>query len=288
MLAWSRCRFKWRPILAAVDASVMPQWCFKLPAVEIEALSAGLFVWLACVMLISGTVQGMLGFGFPFIATPLVAMVSDMRTAIIAVLLPTLATILVALFTSGPLHATLARFWMMPLYMIAGASAGTLLFVYAPGFPYSLLLALLTLVYLNLDRMGLSESPFVGRHEHRFGVLSGLTAGVFEGTANVAGPALIIFYLALGLTPVMFVQALNICFLIGKSTQLAVMTAYGAVTAAQWLATVPLAAADVAGSYAGVRLRDRVDAETYRIWVKRALLVIALVLVGQYAWSLIA
>ena len=182
-----------------------------------ESLSPGLLAWVACVILAAGLIQGALGFGFPFVATPLIAMVSDMRTAIIVVLLPTLATIVVALAASGPIRTTLARFWMMPLYMIAGATAGTSLFVYAPDFPYSLLLALITLVYLNLDRLGLGESPVVRRHERRFGVVSGLAAGVFEGTANVAGPPLIIFYLALGLTPAMMVQAMNICFLVGKT-----------------------------------------------------------------------
>jgi uncharacterized protein len=253
---------------------------------SIETLSWGLLAWMACVMLAAGFIQGALGFGFPFVATPLIAMVTDMRTAIIAVLLPTLAVILVALFAGGPLRATLARFWMMPLYMVVGATIGTVLFVAAPDFPYSLLLALITLVYLNLDRMGLGESPAVRRHERPFGAVAGLAAGIFEGTANVAGPALIIYYLALGLAPVMFVQALNICFLIGKTTQLGVLAGYGGVTVPEWLATLPLAAIAVAGSYGGVRMRDRIDAATYRTWVKRALLVIALGLLAQTAYSL--
>jgi uncharacterized membrane protein YfcA len=254
----------------------------------IETASAGLLAWVAFVILAAGLIQGALGFGFPFVATPLIAMVSDMRTAIIAVLLPTLATILVALAASGPIRTTLARFWMMPLYMIAGATAGTSLFVYAPDFPYSLLLALITLVYLNLDRLGLGESPVVRRHERGFGVVSGLAAGVFEGTANVAGPALIIFYLALGLTPAVMVQAMNICFLVGKTTQFAVLAGYGGVTGAQWAATLPLVVIGAAGSLAGVRLRSGIDAPTYRAWVKRALFVISLVLLGQFAYVLLA
>src|SRR5262245_4782117 len=252
-----------------------------------ETLSIGLLAWMACIMLVAGLIQGALGFGFPFVATPLIAMVSDMRTAIIAVLLPTLSTILVALFASGSLRATLARFWMMPLYMVVGAALGTSLFVRAPDFPYTLLLALITLAYLNLDRMGLGQTPVVQRHERRFGVLAGFAAGAFEGTANVAGPPLIIFYLALGVTPGTFVQALNICFLVGKSTQFTVLTLYGGVSGAEWLATLPLAALGVFASIAGVRLRHRIDAHTYRVWVKRALFVIALGLLAQYAYSLL-
>jgi uncharacterized membrane protein YfcA len=251
----------------------------------IEPMPLAMLAWIAIVMLAAGLLQGALGFGFPFVATPLIAMVSDMRTAIVFMLLPTLATILVALFTAGPLGVTLRRFWMMPLYMVVGAGAGTWLFVSAPDAPYTLLLALLTFIWLGFDRLGRTDWPLVRRHECWFAPVSGLTAGVFEGTANVSGPALIIFYLALGLTPALLVQALNICFLIGKSTQFAVLAMAGGVGAAEWLATLPFVAIGVAGSWCGVRIRHRIDAPTYRLWVKRGLFVIAVGLLAQYAYS---
>jgi len=253
----------------------------------LDSLSPALLAWVICVVLIAGLLQGALGFGFPFVATPLIALVSDMRTAIVLVLLPTLATICVALFTSGPLRATLVRFWMMPLYMILGSAAGTWAFVSAPNAPYTLVLALLTLIYLSLDRLGRTEWAVVKRNERAFAPLSGLTAGVFEGTANVAAPPLIILYLSLSLTPTMLVQALNICFLAGKATQFSVLTFRGSVGMGEWLATLPLVAIGVAGSFVGVRIRNRIDAATFRLWVKRALFVIALVLLGQYAYSLL-
>ena len=255
--------------------------------IPFETLSAELLAWLACVILLAGLLQGALGFGFPFVATPLIAMVTDMRTAIIVALLPTVATICVALFTSGPLRATLARFWMMPLYMILGSAAGTWVFVSAPDAPYTLVLALLTLFYLNLDRVGRTEWPLLRRHERVFAPLAGVTAGVFEGTANIAAPPLIIFYISLGLTPAMLVQALNICFLVGKTTQFTVLATHGGVGMGEWLATLPFVAIGVAGSFIGVRIRNRIDAVTFRVWVKRALFVIALGLLGQYAYSLL-
>jgi len=251
----------------------------------LESLSPLLLAWVLCVVLVAGLLQGALGFGFPFVATPLIALVSDMRTAIVLVLLPTLATICVALFTSGPLRATLVRFWMMPLYMMLGAAAGTWVFVSAPDAPYTLVLALLTLFCLSLDRLGRTEWAVVRRNERAFAPLSGITAGVFEGTANVAAPPLIILYLSLSLTPVMLVQALNICFLVGKTTQFTVLTIRGSVGMSEWLATLPLVAIGVAGSFAGVRIRNRIDAQAFRVWVKRALFVIALGLLGQYAWA---
>jgi hypothetical protein len=254
----------------------------------LEALSLPMLLWLAGVILLAGFLQGALGFGFPFVATPLIAMVSDMRTAIVIVLLPTVATILVALFPSGPLRATLERFWTMPPCMILGAAAGTWVFVAAPEAPYTLVLALLTLLYLNLDRLGLAQWPVMRRHERAFAPLAGLTSGIFEGTANVAAPPLIVFYLSLGLTPAMLVQGLSLCFLVGKSTQFTVLSTRGGIAMGEWAATLPFVAIGVAGSLIGVRIRHRIDAATFRIWVKRALFVIALGLLGQHAYSRLA
>ena len=53
-----------------------------------------------------------------------------------------------------------------------------------------------------------------------------------------------------------------------------------------WLATLPYVAIGVTGSLIGVRTRNRIDAQTFRVWVKRALFAIALVLLAQYAWTL--
>lgn len=254
----------------------------------IEALSAPLIAWILCAIALAGLIHGALGFGFPFVATPLIAMVSDMRTAVFTVLVPTLAAVAVNIAMSGALRPALARFWMMPLYAIVGSFIGTTLFVVVPSFPYALLLALAIFVYLNLDRLGQGELPGVQRHERAFAPFSGMAAGFFEGTANVAAPPLIIFYLALGLAPAMMVQALNICFLVGKLIQFTVLSTRGGIALAQWATTLPLAAVGVGALFVGLRIRNRIDAHAFRVWVKRFLLVTAVVLVARYVYSLLA
>ena len=251
----------------------------------IESLPIAVILWLTLAVVFSGFIQGALGFGFPFIATPMVAMVVDMRTAIITVLLPTLATIVITLVTSGPLGPVMKRFWMMPVYAALGALAGTWLFVAAPEAPYQLLLALIIIVYLNLDRIARGDWPLIKRHERAFGPLAGAAAGLFEGTANVAAPPLIIYYLALGLSPAMMVEAMQMCFVVGKTTQFTVLTLHGGVSSAQWLATLPLCVIAVAAGFGGARMRGRIDAAMFRKWVKRALAIIALALLAQYAYN---
>jgi uncharacterized membrane protein YfcA len=250
----------------------------------LESLTLALVAWIVAVELLSGVVQGALGLGFPTLATPLIALATDIRTAVIMVLLPCIATVLVATIRSGFLRQALAEFWMMPVYMFAGAFVGTRLFIAYPGFPYALLLAAIILVYLNLDRIGRTEWKVVREHKRVFGLLFGFTAGMSEGTANVAAPALVIYYLAIGVQPVVFVQALNICFLTGKTTQFLTLATAGGVTAVQWAVTLPLAAVAAAGGWYGVRIRNRIDAPTYKRWMRAALLAIAIILIAQYVY----
>jgi uncharacterized membrane protein YfcA len=243
--------------------------------VGIESLSLGVLLWAAVVVAIAGFMQGSLGLGFPTVATPLIALTTDMRSAVILVLLPCLAAVAANVAKSGSLKEALAEFWMMPIYMLIGAGIGTRLFILAPQFPFSLLLAAMILLYLNLDRVGRADWAFVKAHRKIFGVVFGVAAGMSEGTANVAAPPLLIYYLALGLTPALLVQALNICFLV----------AVGGVGAAQWLATLPLVAVALVTVVYGMRVRSRFNAAAYRMWLKRALFVMALILLIQYAYS---
>src|SRR6478609_2736003 len=97
--------------------------------------------WIVLAIVIAGIIHGALGFGFPFIATPLVAIVTDMRTAVIALLLPTLAITAVNIARTGPILPAIKRFWVVPCFSLAGAVVGTWIFVMAPEAPYLLILA---------------------------------------------------------------------------------------------------------------------------------------------------
>jgi len=246
-----------------------------------EAIDTATLAWIIAVMAVSGFMQGALGLGFPTVATPLITMVTDIRTAIVLVLLPCLATVGLNLVRGGSLRPVLAEFWMMPMYMLIGAAIGTRLFVAYPEFPYALLLAGVIFVYLNLDRLGRTQWPVMARHRYGFAALFGVMAGVSEGTANVAAPPLIVYYLGIGASPLLLVQALNLCFFTGKATQFVTLATAGGVGATQWLVTLPLAAVAAAGAWIGIHVRSRIDADTYRRWLKWALFAIAIILIAQ-------
>jgi rhodanese-related sulfurtransferase len=198
-------------------------------------------------------------------------------------LLPCVATTVTNIVLSGRFLPTLQRYWFMPLCMLAGAGIGARLFVAFPAFPYALLLAGVILLYLYLDHLGRVEWAFVAQHRIAAGVGFGFLAGLSEGTANIAAPPLLMYLFSLNLDRMTFVQILNLCFTVGKPTQMAVLTLEGGVTWTQWAATLPYAVIATAAAVYGIKIRDRIDALSYRRWLLRLLFVIALVLVVQYS-----
>ncbi len=235
------------------------------------------------VMALAGFVHGALGLGFPLIATPLLALVTDVRTAIVFTLLPALAATAISVVNGGRPMEVVRQYWMLPVYMIAGSYLGARLFIAANPAPFLLLLALLIVAYLNLQRLQGFAAHWIGVHPGMARAAFGLAAGAFESTANVSGPVLLIYFLSTTLPPLALVQALNLCFLAGKSTQGLTLALAGGIPAAVWLSTLPFAAVGAACLLLGIRVRRRIDAATYRTWLRRSLWVIVALLVGQFA-----
>src|ERR1041385_5826517 len=201
------------------------------------------FVALAC--LVAGFGHGALGFGFPIVATPLVA-------------------------------------------LAIGAWLGTRILLAVSPEPFLLVLAGVILLYLNLDRVGRGRSALVQRLHLPFGLGFGFVAGVCEAVANVAGPILLIYFMLLGLAPAQIVQTLNLCFSLGKGAQTATWAMSGEISPRGWLMIASFAAPSAAALFVGMRVRSRIDAPTYRRWLRGALWIMAALLLAQFSTRALA
>jgi uncharacterized protein len=246
-------------------------------------VSFEVLVYVALVCLISGFAHGALGFGFPLLATPLVALVIDMKSAITLLAPVTLALVVISALRGGSLRDLVRRYWFMPVGIAAGAWLGTKLLLAAPPEPFMLVLALVLVLYLNLDRVGRGQSTTVQRLRAPFGFAFAFLAGIFEAIANVAGPILFVYFMLLGAAPAQVVQTLNMCFTVGKGSQVLTLAAAGALSMATWAAVAGLTVPSVAALVAGMRVRDRIDAQTYRAWLRKALWVMVVLLLLQFA-----
>jgi uncharacterized membrane protein YfcA len=238
---------------------------------------------VCAIALIAGLAHGLSGFGFPLISTPMVALFTDVRTAVLVTLFPNIAVNLVSAFSGEGWRETLRRHWAMPLYVLVGTVIGTQVVLWAPANPLRVLLAVVIVVYLQQDRFRRIDWSSVARHPAGSGVAFGLVAGFLSGTVNVMLPPLLIYFSTLGLAPLVMTQVMNACFLVGKVSQAAVFAAQGHFSFDGLALTIPPCIVALAGYATGKRLQAKVTPSAYRKMMRGVLWVMAAVLLAQAA-----
>jgi len=248
----------------------------------LEPIPAWGIAWIVAVMLVSGFAHGVIGFGFPIIATPLLALVLDLKTAVLVIVVPTIVVASINTVRGGKLGDSVGRFWFLPIVLMAGSYLGTRILIVSDTAPFILLLAAILLAYLNLERFGRADFPLLRRHPGAFAVFFGFVAGLFESTVNVSGPVLLIYFMMLGISPAALVQTLNFCFVGGKIAQGAAWSLSGGVPLVYWLYCLPWALLGVATLFAGERIRRRTSTAVYLGWLRKFLWAMVVLLVFQF------
>ena len=249
-----------------------------------EPTTLGIDVWLAAgvIFLLAGLAHGILGLGFPMLATPLLAVMLDVRAAILLTLLPTITVNLISILRGGHWAESIGRHWPLALMIPLGSVAGTWLLVEIDPSPLRLLLAGIILLHLLGDKLGGIRMGWVHTQRASAYLLFGLAAGLAAGTVNVMVPLLIIFALQVGMSKLAMVQVFNLCFLAGKTAQVAAFSLAGVDIVAILAATLPFAAVAAVALAVGMKVRDRVSGKSYRTWLRRVLWVMVLVLTLQF------
>jgi uncharacterized membrane protein YfcA len=227
---------------------------FSLSPIEV----AGIFAIIAG----AAFVHGALGFGFPLIVTPTVAMLTDVKTAVLLTLLPNLA-INVVIVVQRKDWSGMSRYWPVALWVGAGAVMGTQILLHADADGLKLLLAAMILVFLVQDRLSGRGWRWILQYPAGSGVVFGFLGGVLAGATNVTIPPLLIYFMALGLAPAVMIQVLNLCAIAGKLTQVAQLSVLGLFSTTTLLAILPLAGTAFLALLPGLRLQSRIDVRTY-------------------------
>jgi hypothetical protein len=85
---------------------------------------------------VSAFVHGAFGFGFPLLATPLLALGYDLRTAILLTLVPTVSIDLISIVSERHWRSALQRDWPIPAFTIVGSVMGTQLLLAVEPEPF--------------------------------------------------------------------------------------------------------------------------------------------------------
>ena len=247
--------------------------------------SAGGMAFACAVAFAAGLAHGLSGFGFPLISTPTMALVSEVRTAVLVTLIPNIGVNVASAASGAGWRENLRRHWAMPAWVLLGTIAGTQVVIFAPVNVLRLMLAAMIAVYLRQDRFKRVDWSVVRRRPALAGASFGLVAGFFSGTVNVMLPPLLIYFTTLALPPLVMTQVMNACFLVGKLAQAAVFAAHGLFTTGGLLLTVPVTVVALIGYWAGLKLQPSVKPEVYRKAIRGVLWAMAGLLLFQVVAS---
>ena len=252
--------------------------------VSILQLDWPLIITILSIMLFAGLVHGTLGLGFPMVATPMLAVFFDVRTAILITLLPTVAVNLASIWNSRNSLDSVRRFSLLIGFVLPGSLVGAYILAIADPAPFRLALAGLIFLYLWTNISGRLPRQWLLANVMLAMALFGFSAGFAAGTTNVMVAILIVFFLSLEVPRISMVPVLNACFLVGKISQIVVLSLTGLVTFTLLYETLPLALAAVLALFIGQRIREKIAVEVYRRILHGLLVILAGVLIVQF-WT---
>lgn len=217
---------------------------------------------LALAVAVAAFVKGAIGFGFPTLGTPLLALIVDVKTAYLVLIVPNIVMDGAQFVRSGT-HGTTAR-RLLPLVAsgAVGMVLGTHLLALLSARTVMLILGwfILAFVALSVTRLTPRLPP---RWEPWASPVVGFLAGVVGGITNVPGTPLVLYFYALGLSKREFVSAVAFCFVLYKLVQLGAVSWYGLMSMPLLGVSLLLTVAALAAFALGLRVQDRLEPRTF-------------------------
>ena len=231
-------------------------------------------------LLVAAFVKGTTGLGFPMIATPTVALLLDIRTAVTILIIPNLVMDIALVFRGGLPYEAFRRFaWLLVLTVI-GVFLGTKVLVMLPLWVLNLCLGVMVLLFVFSTwlRFEFTISP---RAERILSPPAGLIGGFLNGMTNAAGPSLAIYLYSLKLEKKDFIKSIGTIFVVTKASQLAAVSTWNLLNWSTLSLSFEVTLFVLLGFYAGLKIQDRVNQQTFNRGLLILLFAIGVILIGR-------
>jgi uncharacterized membrane protein YfcA len=235
---------------------------------------------IAAVLLLAGTVKGVVGLGLPTVSLALLTPLLGLADAMAAMLLPSFLTNVQQALAGGGLMAMLRRFWPFLVAVALGtlATSGAIAAVDA-GY----LVILLGGSIAAYSAIGLLTPPWPkpGRHEVWLGPVSGAATGALTGmTGSFVIPS-VPYLQALDLGRDRLVQMMGATFTVATVALAAGLGGRGLIAGDMALGSLAGVIPAFLGMEIGRRLRGRLSEQAFRRALFAALLVLGVWMIAR-------
>jgi hypothetical protein len=243
-------------------------------------LNIDFLIIFSIIVFISSLVHGSIGFGFPMIATPLLAMVTDIKTAIVYIAIPTLLINLISIYSEGNFLQAVKRFYPLAITAMVGSGIGTLILIFTNTDFFKLLLALSIFLYLFIQKFKI-QMHWIEKKKRLSIVVFGFLAGLVGGLTNAMSSILIIYSIESKHTRKEIIQSTNLCFLFGKIIQIVLFAIHGSFNQKLLMVSSSSLLVVALAMFVGLKIKNKIPHEMYKKVIQIVLFIIASVLVYQ-------
>ncbi|REF27317.1 hypothetical protein BDD26_2084 [Xenorhabdus cabanillasii] len=225
---------------------------------------------LSLLFITAALLHGISGIGFPIASTTALSLFIPLKEGVILALWPTLLINVLSVISGGKIGPILHKYSLLALFSLLGSFIGAkLLFWVNPAYLQLLLSGVIAFYIISSvcsNNFHLPASPIIL-------ALFGLVAGVIGGATNAMSPILIMCLLAMSNDRHEIARAANLCFLLGKISQLVVLRneAFELFSSDCLWPVLLLTGLSVLFFFIGTRLRTRISAQYFR-WLMLILL----------------
>lgn len=240
--------------------------------------STGTITLVAAAAALAAAIKGTLGFGFPPVATPLIAGIIGAKTAVVALAIPGLLQN-IAQAWSGRVHLKRCR-PLLPLLaaLVVGFLGGAYLLTVLPAHLATTLVGVAAVVYALLAMFRL-DPTLLPTWAGPVGVGVGLVAGLLGGATGILAPLLVLYLTAVRLDKEQFTAVISIAFFVGQVPQIAGYAGLGLFTADRLLLSAVMIPPVAVGFALGTAVRSWISQRVFVVAVQVALFVIGIRLV---------
>ncbi len=214
------------------------------------------------------------------ISTPLLALVTDVQTAIMLTIIPNIFVNIASIKSEGNLSSALQKNYTLVLLTAIGSFLGTYILLYFESDIFSIILAFAILIYLISDSFNIRIN-WIGAFPKTAKVVFGLLSGVMGGLTNIMAPILVIYSLESNQPKKEIIQSTNLCFLFGKIVQLALFALNQQYNIESVFRSILILAIAIIFLPIGIKLKGLISDRLYKRILKIMLLCISLVLAIQ-------
>ena len=229
-----------------------------------------------------GLLKGATGAGAPILAVPALAMMFDVRFAVVVMMVPNLLTNVLQAWRFRDARPPARFVWTFSIAGAAGVVVGTVMLAAFPAEYLSLVVAGGVAVYIvvRLSRPDWIIGPALA---NRLSLPAGLAAGVLQGASGVSAPVSLTFLNAMRLERPVFIATVSVFFAMMTVLQLPMLALTGIMSwqglAISFAAMMPILAFMPVGS----ALARRFSRETFDRAILMLLSALALKLVFDFA-----